>query len=202
MASQEDFECDLRHSFCVAPSSWILSSKMELDIGISLTGLVNFVSTIWLRSPCAGENDAINTWIITKPVNPTTFSSVDATNFSPIVPWQRPVHHCTVFRFRSMWSGRFLGRGRSNNETGPKYPSTLQTYHPFGIFWTRQIPDIAKAVNMHATQRMIFLRAIDCPLVKICRGKPWLRLCAWPWPFVRRVSARTWDKWIKIYGGC
>ena len=44
-------------------------------MGISLTGLVNFVFTIQLRPPCAGESDAINTGIITKPVNPTTFSS-------------------------------------------------------------------------------------------------------------------------------
>ena len=34
-----------------------------------------FCVYIWLRSPRAGENDAINTWIITKPVNPTTFPS-------------------------------------------------------------------------------------------------------------------------------
>ena len=52
-----------------------LTRSQELDIGISLTGLVNFVFTIWLRSPCAGENDATNTWIITKPVNPTTLSN-------------------------------------------------------------------------------------------------------------------------------
>ena len=32
-----------------------------LDIGILLTGLVNSVFTIWLCSPCAGENDALNT---------------------------------------------------------------------------------------------------------------------------------------------
>ena len=36
-----------------------------------------------MRSPCAGENDAINTWIITKPVNPTTFSSEKSCNSPP-----------------------------------------------------------------------------------------------------------------------
>ena len=50
---------------------------LGIDMGISLTGLVNFVFTIQLRPPCAGESDAINTWIITKPVNPTTFSTSD-----------------------------------------------------------------------------------------------------------------------------
>ena len=35
--------------------------RLRIDIGISLTGPVNFVFTIRLRSPCAGENDAMNT---------------------------------------------------------------------------------------------------------------------------------------------
>ena len=58
------------------------ASAIRLDIGISLTDLVNFVFTIWLRSPCIGENDVISTWIITKTVNPTTFSTSDSANAS------------------------------------------------------------------------------------------------------------------------
>ena len=43
------------------PFAELSSLCLRLDMGISLTGLVNFVLTIQLRSPCAGENDAINT---------------------------------------------------------------------------------------------------------------------------------------------
>ena len=56
---------------------WQLLAASGLDIDIALTGLVNLAFSVWLRSPCAGENDALNTWIITKPVNPTTFSILD-----------------------------------------------------------------------------------------------------------------------------
>ena len=65
------------------------SCDWGVDIGIPLTGLVNFVFTIWLRSPCAGENDAINTWIITKPVNLTTFSSCGSICLSVLCPRSR-----------------------------------------------------------------------------------------------------------------
>ena len=57
------------------PSPRTNEHRYRVDIGIELTGLVNF--TILLRSPGVGENVAINTWIITKPVNPTTFPSSD-----------------------------------------------------------------------------------------------------------------------------
>ena len=55
----------------------------RLDFQILLTGLVNLVFTHPLRSPCLGENGAINTRILTKPVNAACFSSTDNIR----VPW-------------------------------------------------------------------------------------------------------------------
>ena len=123
----------IRHPTQATVLSLVFRSRFllfRLDIGIALKGLVNIAFSIWLRSPCAGENDAINTWIITKPVNPTTFSifcapplpppSLHASCLFPIgfleqttrsksiwktKKWRRASRHCWLF-----YLGPFLTR--------------------------------------------------------------------------------------------
>ena len=49
----------------------------QLDLQISVTGLVNYEFTIGLCSPCTRENDARHICLFTKPVTTSCFSSVN-----------------------------------------------------------------------------------------------------------------------------